>query len=336
MFDSSGEITPPCGVPATVAETTPSSITPASSHCRSSLSTRRSEMRSRHELHQLLVVDAPEVVADVGVEHVMATLRAAASAGSPAPSSRSASAGSRTSTEESPPRRSAPARASPPSAPPGPVPSGSPAAASSRRPSGCTGAAPRSAGTSPARSSAPSSSRKRSTPCCSTSRDRLAIDARRAAVAPHPLPRFPEDVTPPEWSYSAWKRLPGARLAAAHSRRCSCRTLSRGLRPPGLLGPVVPAIPSRLPAPLDMTTPGTLPSRRVVLSRPSPVLRSPRTPAAQRSISPSAYTSRLAVTRRRRRVSRVPRFSLHACCAPYPAETRARAPDLAPPMLPSP
>jgi hypothetical protein len=45
MFDSKGEITPPCGVPATVGETTPSSITPASSHCRTSLSIRRSETR---------------------------------------------------------------------------------------------------------------------------------------------------------------------------------------------------------------------------------------------------------------------------------------------------
>jgi hypothetical protein len=45
MFDKSGEITPPCGVPAVVFETTPASITPASSHRRSSLRTRRSEMR---------------------------------------------------------------------------------------------------------------------------------------------------------------------------------------------------------------------------------------------------------------------------------------------------
>ena len=46
MFDNSGEITPPCGVPVTVSRNTPSSITPASSHKRSSLSTRRSETRS--------------------------------------------------------------------------------------------------------------------------------------------------------------------------------------------------------------------------------------------------------------------------------------------------
>src|SRR6266853_2335242 len=51
------------------------------------------------------------------------------------------------------------------------------------------------------------------------------------------------------WSYRAWTRLPGARLAAAHSCRCSCRTLSRGASPPGSLAPVLPGIPSCLPAP---------------------------------------------------------------------------------------
>jgi len=45
MLDSRGEITPPCGVPATIFEMVLSSITPASSHCLSSLSIRRSETR---------------------------------------------------------------------------------------------------------------------------------------------------------------------------------------------------------------------------------------------------------------------------------------------------
>src|SRR5688572_5680358 len=48
-------------------------------------------------------------------------------------------------------------------------------------------------------------------------------------------------------SYSAWKRRPGDRLAATHSRRRSCRTLSMGTGPRGDLGPVLPAMPSRLP-----------------------------------------------------------------------------------------
>ena len=46
MLASNGEITPPCGVPASVSLTVPSSITPASNHCRISFSTLRSEIRS--------------------------------------------------------------------------------------------------------------------------------------------------------------------------------------------------------------------------------------------------------------------------------------------------
>ena len=65
-------------------------------------------------------------------------------------------------------------------------------------------------------------------------------------------------------SYSAWKRLPGARLAAAHSRRCSCRTLSRGLRPPGWLGSGLAGHALALTCSSDSTTAGTLPSGRVV------------------------------------------------------------------------
>jgi hypothetical protein len=46
MFESSGEITPPCGVPASERRVLPSSITPAWSHLRTSFSTRLSETRS--------------------------------------------------------------------------------------------------------------------------------------------------------------------------------------------------------------------------------------------------------------------------------------------------
>ena len=69
---SSGEMTPPWGVPTSVAVHCPSSITPASSHCRSSFSTRRSEMRRSTSAQQLRLVDAPEVVADVRIQHVVA------------------------------------------------------------------------------------------------------------------------------------------------------------------------------------------------------------------------------------------------------------------------
>src|SRR5260370_36173692 len=48
-------------------------------------------------------------------------------------------------------------------------------------------------------------------------------------------------------SYRAWKRRPGCCLAAVPSLRWSRRTLSMGLRPPGLLDRAVSAMPSRLP-----------------------------------------------------------------------------------------
>ena len=200
-----------------------------------------------HELHQLLVVDAPEVVADVGVEHVVVppapSLRRVSSA-----SSRSAWAGSRTSTDESPPRRSAPAPASPPSAPPGPGPSGSPAAASFRRPSECTGAAPPAVGTrllAARRRSLPGRPRRR------TARppNRLAIDARRAPVPPHPLPRLRQDVTPLDavvQRVEAASRLP---LGRGPQSALQLSHFVAGLRHAGWLGPGVPAMPSRLPPP---------------------------------------------------------------------------------------
>jgi hypothetical protein len=73
MLASSGEITPPCGVPASVVRTSPSSITPARNHWRINFNTRRPEIRSPHQHHQLLLIDAVEVALDVCVhDEVMA------------------------------------------------------------------------------------------------------------------------------------------------------------------------------------------------------------------------------------------------------------------------
>jgi hypothetical protein len=97
-------------------------------------------------------------------------------------------------------------------------------------------------------------------------------------------------------SYSASNRRVGDRLAAAHSRRWSWRTWSRGFRLGGELDRV-----------LARSCPRTWPLIRHIQSRDpslpgrfaapgSSLLRSPRTPAPHRSTSPSAYTSRLAAT----------------------------------------
>ena len=192
---ASGEITPPCGVPATVRDDD------AVLHhtCLEPLPQQLEHPPVRdapsHQLHQLVVVDAPEVVADVGVEHVMAALGAEL----PQRLQRHRRAPLRPEAvrarQESPPRRSAPAPASPPSAPPGPGPSGCPAAASFHRPSGCTGAGPPPAGTrlrAARRRALPGSARRR------TARRRRSSGHRRP---PRPCSASPAS-TPPTGRHS--------------------------------------------------------------------------------------------------------------------------------------
>src|SRR4051812_25836061 len=75
MLESSGEMTPPCGVPADVAIHCPLSIKPAASHCRSSFTTCRSEIRCWTSTRQFGLIDAAERVTDVRVQHVIAATR---------------------------------------------------------------------------------------------------------------------------------------------------------------------------------------------------------------------------------------------------------------------
>ena len=69
MLANNGEITPPCGVPATVRVTPPSTITPACSHNRSSLSTRRSETRRPTNPSNRSWSISPKKFADVELHH---------------------------------------------------------------------------------------------------------------------------------------------------------------------------------------------------------------------------------------------------------------------------
>ena len=98
----------------------------------------------------------------------------------------------------------------------------------------------------PARNAAPSSPRNDSTPRCSISASvsestpaepRFRLTRRHASRRTSSLQIR---------SIRAWKRRFGDRLAAAHRRRCNWRTLSRGTRLPGELGPGSPAMPSRV------------------------------------------------------------------------------------------
>ena len=122
------------------------------------------------------------------------------------------------------------------------------------------------------------------------------IDPRRAAVPLHPPPCLLEDVTPPDPVHQGMEaalrgslgRDPQPALQLAHfvedgrlggSWNRTCRSCPRAC----------------LLAQRDHRRDPSLPSR--CSSRGSSLLRSPRTPAAPRSISPSAYTSRVAPTR---------------------------------------
>jgi hypothetical protein len=221
-------------------------------------------------------------------------LRALAAA--PAPALPLASGGSRTSTVENPPRRSAPAPASPPSAPLGPVPSECPTAAFFHQPSVCTAATPLAVGTRLL------AARFGALPGIAPLQ---ASRSRRASVGPRP-PRL--DCASPA------STLPVGR----HSYRCGHTTRESGVlgsawpQPTAVFGVV--ALCPQAPACVGVWTgsPVRPCPRAYLLRRPdhrrgpsllpcsaprlSSVLRPPRTPAAHRSTSPSAYTSRLAAT----------------------------------------
>src|SRR5688572_1717173 len=67
-----------------------------------------------------------------------------------------------------------------------------------------------------------------------------------------------------------------------------------------------------------MTTPRTLPSDGVLRRRPHRYYDPLGLPLHRLRLAFSLFASRVPDSRPCRRISRVPRFSLDACCAPYP------------------
>ena len=222
----------------------------------------------------------------------------------------------------SPPRRSAPARASPPSAPLGLGPSGCPAAAAFHRPSGCTAAAPAAVDTCLHAVRRRALRARRSTPVLLDLGERHRIDARRAAVLLHPLPCFPQDVTPRRCGHTAhgsgapgaaWPRpTVGVAIVALCRRDCvhrgdwnrSCRPCPRAC----LLGRHAhrrdPSLPSRYSSRGLVTT--TIPSdSRCAALAFALGLYEPRCRDDGCADGPLVFRS----------------SPCHACCAPYPAET---------------
>ena len=258
MFDSSGEITPPCGVPASIAD-----LAPVFHHSRSEPLPQQLEHPSvrdapRHELHQLLVIDAAEVVPDVGVEHVV-----------------------RTRGPELPHRLQSARRA-----PPGPeavrarkkvrledrlqhqlrrhLHHSVPDRRDAQRP------------LLPIRlRDVPAQDRSRPVRACAQLRadllqealdsvaldlrERLGIDPRSALVPSHPLPRLPQDVTPVD-AVIQRVETPTRRPLGRHPQPAlELSHFVRGSRPRGWLGPVLPAMPSRLPPPPTRPPQGPFP-----------------------------------------------------------------------------
>jgi len=158
----------------------------------------------------------------------------------------------------------------------------------------------------------------------------LAIDARRTLVRPHPLPRLLKDVIPPEMVIQRVKAPPRCPLGCRPQSPLQlshlvARPLAAGVVRSGLAGHSRALTRSD-----DTTAAGTRPSRRVlphgVRSRsPRPGLRYPGPLGLPlHSGRVRLRLIRHALPRRGpcRRASRVPRPSVHACRAPYPAETR--------------
>src|SRR5690349_9253121 len=69
MFANNGEITPPCGVPASVSLTVPSSITPGLQPLPDHLQHPPIRDSLPHQHHQLFLIDTVEVAFDVCIDY---------------------------------------------------------------------------------------------------------------------------------------------------------------------------------------------------------------------------------------------------------------------------
>ena len=129
--------------------------------------------------------------------------------------------------------------------------------------------------------------------------------------------------------YSAWKRRPGCRLAATPESALQLAHFVDGLASTGVVGTGLAGHALALTCSADVAHRRD-PSLRAALfvARPSSLLRSPRTPAAPRSLSPLAYTSRACPDDGlRRRASRVPfRLRVTRAAPPTPPRPAARTP----------
>ena len=151
--------------------------------------------------------------------------------------------------------------------------------------------------------------------------ERLPIDARRAAVPFDALPRLLEDVIPPDPIHQGVKAPLRRSLGCDPESPLQLLHFVDGPVPTGGIRTGLAGHALARTCADDVTTPGVLPSRRVVRRDDpryyDPLGRPLRTTRFRRRLIRAALP-RLGP---RRRASRVPFVSLHTCCAPYPAET---------------
>ena len=152
-------------------------------------------------------------------------------------------------------------------------------------------------------------------------RQRLPVDAGRATIPLDAPPRLPEDVIPPDPVHQGVEapfpgplgRGPKASLQLAHlvERRTPLGGVGSGLAGHALARPCAHAVP----------TAGALPSGRVLLHGHPQYYGPLGLPLRRSRFHLRLMRAALPRLGLRRRASRVPSHSVSACCAPYPAET---------------
>jgi hypothetical protein len=150
--------------------------------------------------------------------------------------------------------------------------------------------------------------------------ERHRIDARRAAVLPDALPRFPQDVTPVDavqQGMEASARLP---LGRTPESALQLAHFVEGLASPGVVGTGPAGHALARPCSSDLAPAGTLRSARVVRHGPRHYYGPLGRPLRRTRFRHRLIRVTLPRLGPRRRASRVPFVSLSACCAPYPAE----------------
>ncbi len=150
---------------------------------------------------------------------------------------------------------------------------------------------------------------------------RHRIDARRAAVPLDPSPCFPQDVTPVDAVQQRMKTAARLPLGRTPQSTLQLAHFVEGLASLGVVGTGRAGHALARACSADIAPAGTLRSTRVVRRGPRHYCGPLGFPLRRARFRRRLIRAALPRQRLRRRASRVPFVSVHACCAPYPAET---------------